>query len=217
MRRAAIACLIAGLTLPASAAHAAPSHWLASVRTTMTASVERSESCDEPSHANYELTTTTTQPIPVRKQSPAPGFPQYVYASFSPKTRVVTSADEKISMCDTGESCGSGGTVTRSARPRYFAQTIRGARLKVDVGSDTPEPFFIPKSPCARLLPSRDGLLPHRFQDRVVKRVPYGRFSRARFSIRLSARGYPVSIGDTNGGRLRGTGSFSMVVRFRPG
>jgi hypothetical protein len=212
-RSAALVAGVALAVLPASAQAAAP-RWLASVKTTMTASVKRSTACG-PISAGYRITSRTRQPIPVRKQSPAPGSPESVYAMFSPATRVTTSAGEAVEHCDGGESCG-GGTFDRRVHPYFTAETIRGARLRVEVGTDTPDAFFIPKHGCNSLIEDRDGLLPRRFRFRVVKRVPYRRFSRDRFRIRISAKSYPVSVTDTNGDRIRGTGSFVMTMSFRP-
>ena len=133
---------------------------------------------------------------------------------FRPATRVTTSVGESVEHCSDGESCG-GGTFDRGIHPRFTVKTIRGARPQVEVGTDTPEAFFIPKRGCSDLIADRDGLLPPRFRSRVVKRVPYARFSGDRFRIRISVKDYPVSVTDTNGDRIRGTGSFSMVIRFR--
>jgi len=216
VKRWVVLLALAALAVQTAEAHAAAPRWLASASSTMTASVSRSAPCGVTS-ASYRVSSRTRQPIPVRKASPAPGLPEYVYAFFSPRTRVTTSVAEEANDCASGEgeACG-GGTFDRNVRPRFTARTIRGGRLSVDVGLDTPELFFIPKHGCSSLIEDHDGLLPRRFESRLVKRVPYGRFSRDRFRIRLSAKDYPVSVTASNGDRIRGTGSFSMTIGFRP-
>ena len=194
------------LLVPATAGAAEP-RWLASVQTTMTAEVARSGACGE-SSGSYRIRTKTRRPIPVRE------YP-LVSAFSRPVTRVTPGVGESVERCDESEACG-GGLLGATARPRFSFRTTRGAKPMVEVGTDTPEPFFIPRVGCSELITDRDGLLPRRFRRRVVKRVPVARFARDRFRIRIAAKNYRVSVRDADGNRLRGTGSFSMTIRLRP-